>query len=448
MPRRLTRISLTALAATLAVGVAPAAADTPAPDRATRGGEDAVRLLGDRTDEVARRANTTADELRRALRSDPLLRVDERLNPLFVEEQPPSEVQPEAQTRAAPYPGSRTFALHSRPAATKKVYLDFTGHVTAGTNWNWNWNNGNTMYSAPFDADGSPGTLSAGEHETIQRAWLRAREDFAPFDVDVTTEDPGVEGLRRTSLYDNAYGIRVVVTPSNFTNGYGGIAYIGSFNWASDTPAFVFTNGSKADKFIGEAASHEAGHTFGLYHDGTGTQTYFPGHADWAPIMGVGYYRPVTQWSRGEYAGATNGEDDLAKIAGMTGYVPDDLPATTATTATLLAGTPRYGMIERTNDADMFRFGFSGTRRLTISVVSPTIDGAANLNARLVLRNAAGTVIGGASPVTSLGAAMTVTLGGGLYYVSVLPSGNGLPLSTGYSSYASLGNYRVVLNWA
>lgn len=26
----------------------------------------------------------------------------------------------------------------------------------------------------------------------------------------------------------------------------------------------------------------------------------------WAPIMGVGYYQELTQWSKGEYAGANN----------------------------------------------------------------------------------------------------------------------------------------------
>jgi hypothetical protein len=28
------------------------------------------------------------------------------------------------------------FALHSRPAAAKKIYLDFDGHTTVGTSWN------------------------------------------------------------------------------------------------------------------------------------------------------------------------------------------------------------------------------------------------------------------------------------------------------------------------
>jgi hypothetical protein len=69
-------------------------------------------------------------------------------------------------------------------------------------------------------------------------------EDFAGFDVDVTTEDPGVEALRRTTSSDNAHGIRVCMGGSSsdwLGAGAGGVAYIGSFSWSSDTPTYVFT---------------------------------------------------------------------------------------------------------------------------------------------------------------------------------------------------------------
>jgi hypothetical protein len=41
--------------------------------------------------------------------------------------------------------------------------------------------------------------------------WRNVAEDFAPWDVDVTTEDPGVEGLRRSGSTDLAFGIRVAI---------------------------------------------------------------------------------------------------------------------------------------------------------------------------------------------------------------------------------------------
>ena len=34
----------------------------------------------------------------------------------------------------------------------------------------------------------------------------------------------------------------------------------------------------------------------------------------WAPIMGIGYGKPLTQFSKGEYAGSTNRQDDFADI--------------------------------------------------------------------------------------------------------------------------------------
>ena len=46
------------------------------------------------------------------------------------------------------------------------------------------------------------------------------------------------------------------------------------------------------------------------YYAGPGT-----GATGWAPIMGVGYYQPLVQWSKGEYATATNVQDDYAVMA-------------------------------------------------------------------------------------------------------------------------------------
>ena len=96
--------------------------------------------------------------------------------------------------------------------------------------------------------------------DSIQYIWQRVAEDFLPYGVDVTTQDPGIEGLRK--LEHRRCGLRAA----------GGhladqlvqhqrrrrVAYIGSFNWNTDTPCFVFTAQLRRnEKYIAEAPSHE-----------------------------------------------------------------------------------------------------------------------------------------------------------------------------------------------
>src|SRR5262249_22697296 len=161
------------------------------------------------------------------------------------------------------------FTLHSRPSCTKKIYLDFKGFTTSGTAWNSAFTSGADIVSAPFDMDGDPTTFNATECAVIQNAWQRVAEDYSPFDVDVTTEDPGVEALRKPTTSDAAYGVRVVISPTSawYPNA-GGVAYVGSFNWSTDTPCFVFSSnlGPNDERYIAEAAAHEVGHTLGLSH--------------------------------------------------------------------------------------------------------------------------------------------------------------------------------------
>lgn len=63
--------------------------------------------------------------------------------------------------------------------------------------------------------------------------WQRVAEDYAPFDLDVTTEYPGSEDfLVRASPADQAYGIRVLVSPIGavIKPGAGGVSYVGVFS--------------------------------------------------------------------------------------------------------------------------------------------------------------------------------------------------------------------------
>jgi len=113
----------------------------------------------------------------------------------------------ETITSSAAVAISNTFKLHSNPNAQHIIYLDFDGHTTSGT---W-WNNGGTIRSAAYDRDGNNG-FSSSELLEIQSIWQQVAEDFAPFNVNVTTQDPGAAALSKTSSSDQQWGVRVLFT--------------------------------------------------------------------------------------------------------------------------------------------------------------------------------------------------------------------------------------------
>jgi hypothetical protein len=367
---------------------------------------------------------------------------DPALAALFAETEPVASAAPEL---------SQTFALHSRPDADKRIYLDFDGHVTSGTSWNVS----GPFTTPAFDMDEDPSTFSVTELERIQFIYQRVAEDFIPFDIDVTTEAPAQGDLTMGGGTDTRWGARIVIGGSGEWYGRaGGVAYVGSFNWGDDTPAFVFSNLlGDGEKNVAEAASHEAGHTLGLMHQGTATVTYYAGHGTgetaWAPIMGVGYYRNLSQWSKSEYPGAQNTygspQDDLAIITGGNGfgYRADDHGGTdTAATALALSGlgVTGSGIIERSTDADVFSFiTQAGPIALT---VSPAERGP-NLDIFAELLDSTGAVIATSNPADLLGASFNLDVPGGEYFVRVAGTGKGDPLVDGYTSYASLGQYTI-----
>ena len=337
------------------------------------------------------------------------------------------------------------FKLHSLPGAARIIYLDFNGHTTTGTAWNSNFTGGANIVSAPFDMDGDPTSWSAAEQDRIKKIWQRVAEDFVPFAVDVTTEDPGVEALRCTSSSDNAYGIRVVISPTSaWYPGAGGAAYVGSFRSNLDTPCFIFADrlGPNNEKIVAEAISHESGHTLGLYHKGTTSGTeYYMGQGNWAPIMGVSYYRAISQWSRGEYALANNTADEIAVMQSYGAPASLDDHGNTLATATDLAGPTvlALGVIELRTDTDVFRFTTgAGNISLTLSGTSaqPDLDIAAEL------LDANGSVLMTSDP-TGLAAAINSSLPAGTYYLRVHGVGAGDPAVDGYSNYDSMGEYQI-----
>jgi hypothetical protein len=349
-----------------------------------------------------------------------------------------------------------TFQLHSNPGASHTIYLDFDGHTTSGTIWNSQFTGGEDIVTPAYSFTGDS-SFTDSERSRIQAIWRRVAEDFIPFDVNVTTEAPSLEALQKSGSGDSDWGVRVVIGGSGswFPQTAGGVAYVGSFNWSSDTPVFVFENnlGDGNEKYTAEAISHEVGHALGLNHDGrtSPSEEYYAGHGSgetgWAPVMGVGYYKSLTQWSRGEYAYAGNTEDDLSIITTKNGfgYRSDDHGDTfgSATSLTVGAGgeVSASGIIERNDDVDVFSF-LTDTGSVQLDFL-PAVRGP-NLDIAASLYDAVGTLLVYSNPIGSLSASISATLAAGQYFVQLTGVGEGDPLNGGYSDYGSLGSYSVV----
>ncbi|WP_367155534.1 PKD domain-containing protein [Methylomonas sp. HYX-M1] len=452
-------------------------AETPFPQislKSKANGQAAIDALGERLPEVAKAYDMSAEKLTEILRTDSSAWIDESGRLLYVEE----ENQAAAPTVPGPKKsgttdfeqaatvsstdtfntiasGTDAFALHSKPGSNRVIYLDFNGHAASSTAWN-----SGTLNAQAYDTDGVPGTFSSGELSKVKEIWQRVAEDYAPFDVDVTTEEPSADALQRTSSSDAQYGTRAVITrsmPELCSQSCGGIAYLNVFSYYSSSnpdyyrPAWVFFDklGNGAPKYVAEAVSHEVGHNLNLTHDGNSSVTYYAGHGSgatgWAPIMGSGYYKPATQWSKGEYPNANNLQDDIAVIsAAGTPLRADDFADTLANAAPLAGdanAVVQTGVIERRTDLDMFTFYTDGGA-VQFNVASGTIASGSNLDISVELLDSAGKVVASANPATSLSASISATLGSGQFYLRIDGVGYG-DLTTGYSDYASLGQYQI-----
>ncbi len=390
----------------------------------------------------------------------------------------PVAAAPSPGVGEGPYPYSQTFLLNSRPGATKTIYLDFDGYnvTAAGSAWGINYN------GPTYDTDGNPGSFSNAEQDAIQSVWQRVAEDYAPFDVNVTTQNPGLAAIDRTNAADLNYGTTVAFVNGPATpcgGGCGGVAYLNVFSAYTGVPfggshqfyqpAWVFPAGVPGAKNMAEAASHEAGHNFGLNHDGCtgavgscpGAIGYYQGHANWAPIMGVGYYEPVSQWSAGEYLGANNTENDTTKIAGHIPFIPDtsnvsiatatDIGVVTNPTFPLITGSGLINGASPSGDFDYFKF-YSPTAK-TVTITANPAPTSPNLDLGLTLFNAGGTQLAYNNPTSGqvtgdvasgMGASITIDLPSyGYYYLRVWDEQTDSTGDTGYTYYGSQGTFTV-----
>ncbi|MES2475368.1 MAG: M12 family metallo-peptidase [Verrucomicrobiota bacterium] len=369
----------------------------------------------------------------------------------------------------SPFPDHLVF--NSRPGAPNVIYLNFSGEDVTATQWNTTLAR-SVIPALPFSSDTDITTFSDSEQTAIKRVWQRVAEDYALFDVNVTTERPASFNSRTAmALITRSTDANGAANPSS---GGGGVAYVnvfGSSTFASYRPAWVYYNNlANNEAYISEAVSHEIGHNLGLSHDGTSTLDYYGGHGSgeisWGPIMGTGYNRNVSQWSKGDYALSNNAQDDLTVIAGKLTYRADDHSGTraSATPLVITAGTnvvsttpendtinanpSNKGILERTTDVDIFSF-ITGNGPVQLSVnpwLMPAGTRGGNLDVQVELYNEAGTLLLSNNDPLKTSALIDTTLTEGRYYLQVRNSAAGTPLvspPSGYTAYGSLGRYFV-----
>ncbi len=368
-------------------------------------------------------------------------------------------------------------ALSSLPGAAKSIFLDFDGDFQAV----WNRTDSGQTYR---NVNAQASNLSEAD---IRKVWETVAEDFAPFNVNVTTVQPA-------SFADNV-ALRVVIAgdmtaqlvtgPNStvalsgdrfITNDSGrtlldtsGYAAIDSFTNSEPNVVYVFgkymsTWGTTSPEgharslaaLVANTASHEAGHAFGLvHHEGVNASgnasNYHVGSSVTTPIMGDNTAGDRTLWS--VYTEGSTTYDSIQRLTSTLGARPDDHPSGTwfarplsfTSTSKFSSQSTIAGIIEKTSDQDWFRFSTSGA---SVSINLKTVE-FANLDARLevykvvptwfgsstsLIASVDGPILFGA-PFSGLGASYNASLAAGDYMVAIKSHGG----------YGDLGNYTLTV---
>ena len=318
------------------------------------------------------------------------------------------------------------------------IFLDFDGHTVQAAAWQ----SGNPFICAPA-------ALNATQ---ITEIFNRVSEDYRPFNVNITTDSATFLAAPFTKR------IRIIVTSTSaWYPGAGGVAYVGSFTWGDDTPAFVFSDKlSNVPKYVAECCTHESGHTVGLSHQSkydancaltepyrTGSGT---GETAWSPVMGNSYYRNMTGWDIGPTPyDCSAPQDNLTIITTQNGftYRTDDFAETRDSNTTLVnaAAFNINGVIATPTDKDAFKINIAQAGYVHIDVAPYNVgagNSGANLDVMMLLYNGSNTLIGTYNPINTMNAVIDTALNAGNYYIVVAGAGN-----NNTTNYGSLGSYTL-----
>lgn len=315
--------------------------------------------------------------------------------------------------------------LNSLPNAPVDIYLDFDGHVESS-----NWNGGNSFTTPAFTVDNDATDYNTEELRRIEEIWYRMSEDFAPFNVNVTTVEP--------ASINDFEALRVVIGGDGGWSNSGayGLAFVNSFSSGASNSVFVFSAIDPWPKNVAVAGSHECGHALGLFHQSTDSSTndYRSGNNRLGPIMGTPYAGLRDVWDIGPSFGVGGIQDDMAVMTRPGNqtfrFRQDDFASTAAASVSIPAtnGVVRVdGLLETNSDSDFFLIEADAgplTINLTTLDVNRFYPGlnlnpGTNLDPILRLYSDSGTLLVEDDPSASLNASLSTTVQRGLYYLEV-----------------------------
>jgi hypothetical protein len=290
--------------------------------------------------------------------------------------------------------------------------------------------------------------LNGVTKENMYRAWQSMADQYSMLDLNVTTD---------ANVYNAAKAANILRTGViNFVN-RDGRSYAPLHSFGTTSAGTLFRNPSSGFDYgygIGMTGAHEIGHQMGVNHDrGTPGGEYFEGIPEyqWGPIMGNYWYGASWQnqlfgWSKGEYASATNFEDDL-RIMNVEESVPyraDDNPTSrplNVGVGGVIDASTNFGQIERTGDTDTFTFSTSSIATLNLRI--DPLEYLRMLDVEVAIYNSSNALVAQSNMSVHRSAEFTnLTLPAGNYRIVVKGGAEGTP-SHGFSNYSSLGFYGM-----
>ena len=321
----------------------------------------------------------------------------------------PGQAGPEPHI--GPYDGTPVNKFQSKPGATKVMYWDIS--------------------NAP----------NVWPSEGMWEAWQTYSATVSMFDVNVTT-DPAVYAAAAPANRG-----------SQRQNATSGTSSCGLNAFGTSRACTIYKKSSPA--YQGGTLGHEGGHNLGLSHDGSSSGAYSSGISayQWVPIMGahsagIRHAQCALQYSKGEYSGANQTQDDFNIITVVRKHMPFRAKTHMGTVPLKLTGTTanpldNRGQIVLATDLDRWSFtvGAGGGRaRLAVNRTERTYGSMLDIEASI--HSSSGSEVVKSNKPVNRNAEFDQALPAGTYTLAVRAGAEGTP-SNGFSTYSSKGFYAI-----